>query len=230
MNIALILAAGSSHRFNDDLPKQFYQIDGKPLICYTIKSFHDVEAIDTIVLVAKKDHVDYLSQLIQDNNFTKVKHIIIGGSTRQQSSFNGVKFVKTIASDDDIILIHDAARPLISKRIISECISGAQKYNAVTTALASDDTAAISFDGEAIGFMPERKNVYRIQTPQAFKVGMIYLAHHLMKDEINSTDDAGLIFKTFMPVHLVMGDKKAMKVTSLEDVYYLQALLRGEKK
>ena len=78
--------------------------------------------------------------------------------------------------------------------------------------------------------MPERKNVYRIQTPQAFKVGMIYLAHHLMKDEINSTDDTGLIFKTFMPVHLVMGDKKAMKVTSLEDVYYLQALLRGEKK
>lgn len=230
MNIALILAAGSSHRFNADLPKQFYLIDGKPLIWYAIKSFHDVETIDAIVLVTKKEHINYLSQLIQDNNFIKVKHIIIGGNTRQESSFNGVKFVKTIAKDDDIVLIHDAARPFISQRIVLECIEGAKKYNAVTTVLANDDTAAISFDGETIGFMPERKNVYRVQTPQAFKLGMIYIAHHLVKDDINSTDDAGIIFKTFMPVHLIIGDKKAMKVTSLEDVYYLQALLRGEKK
>ena len=229
MNIALILAAGSSHRFNADLPKQFYLINGKPLIWYTIKSFHDVETIDAIVLVAKKDYIDYLSQLVQDINFTKVKHIILGGETRQESSFNGVKFIKTIAKDDDIVLIHDAARPLISPRIILDCIDGAVKYNAVTTALPSDDTVAISFDGEQIGFMPERKNMYRVQTPQAFKVGMIYIAHHLLKTESGSTDDAGLILKTFMPVHLVMGDKRALKVTSLEDVYYLQALIRGEK-
>jgi len=229
MNIALILAAGSSHRFNADLPKQFFQINGKPLIWYAINSFQTVEEIDAIVIVAKKDHIDYLSALVQEYNLTKVRHIILGGQTRQESSFNGVKFVKTIAHDDDIVLIHDAARPLISKQIILDCIAGAQKYNAVTTAIPSEDTAAISFDGEAIGFMPERKTVYRVQTPQAFKLGMIYLAHHLLKDELASTDDAGLIFKTFMPVHLVVGDKRAMKVTSIEDVYYLQALIHGEK-
>lgn len=230
MNIALILAAGSSHRFNADLPKQFYQIDGKPLIWYAINSFHAVEEIDAIVVVAKKDHVDFISRLVQEYNLAKVRHIILGGETRQESSFNGVKFIKTFAKDDDIVLIHDAARPLISRQIILDCISGAQKHNAVTTAYPSEDTAAISFDGELIGFMPERKTVYRIQTPQAFKLGMIYIAHHLLKDELGSTDDASLIFKTFMPVHLVMGDKRAMKVTSIEDVYYLQALIHGDKK
>ena len=229
MNIAIILAAGSSHRFNADMPKQFYEIDGHPLIWYAINSFHQVEVIDSIIIVSQQNHIDYLSKLIQDNNFTKVKHLILGGNTRQESSFNGVKFVKTIFKDDDIVLIHDAARPLISERIINECIKGAKKYNAVTTALPSDDTTVISSDGEQIGFMPERKSVYRIQTPQAFKVGMIYLAHHLLKNEHDSTDDAGLIFRTFMPVHLVMGDKKAMKVTSLEDVYYIKALIHGEK-
>ena len=229
MNIAIILAAGSSHRFNAEMPKQYYEIDGHPLIWYTIHSFHRVEAIDLIVVVAQKDRIEYLSKLVQDSNFTKVKHIILGGKTRQESSFNGVKFVKTLAKDDDIVLIHDAARPLISERIIADCIEGAKKHNAVTTVLPADDTTVISSDGEQIGFMPERKNIYRVQTPQAFKVGMIYIAHHLLKNENDSTDDAGLIFRTFMPVHLVMGDKKAMKVTSLEDVYYIKALLHGEK-
>ncbi|MFA5421947.1 MAG: 2-C-methyl-D-erythritol 4-phosphate cytidylyltransferase [Bacilli bacterium] len=229
MNIAIILAAGSSHRFNADAPKQFYEIEGKPLIWYAINSFHQAKAIDLIVLVSKKDHIDYLSKLVQDNNFTKVKHIILGGSTRQESSFNGVKFLKTLANDDDIVLIHDAARPLVSERVINECIEGAKKHNAVTTVLPSDDTTAISSDGERIGFMPDRKTIYRVQTPQAFKVGMIYIAHHLLKENVDNTDDAGLIFKTFMPVHLVMGEKRTMKVTSLEDVYYLQSIIHGEK-
>ncbi|MFA5481677.1 MAG: 2-C-methyl-D-erythritol 4-phosphate cytidylyltransferase [Bacilli bacterium] len=229
MNIALILAAGSSHRFNAEMPKQFYEINGRPLIWYAIDSFQKVKAIDLIVLVAKQDHADYLSKIVQDNNFSKVQHIILGGQTRQESSFNGVKFLKNIAKDDDIVLIHDAARPLVSERIIVDCIEAAIKYNAATTALPADDTTAISFDGEVIGFMPERKNVYRIQTPQAFKLGMIYIAHHLLKNEVDSTDDAGLIFKTFMPVHLVKGDKRLMKVTSLEDVYYLQSIIRGDK-
>lgn len=230
MNIALILAAGSSQRFHADKLKQFYQIDGRPLIWYAISSFHAVTDIDLIVIAVQKDAVDYISNLIQDNNFYKAKHVIIGGNTRQESSFNGIKFIKTLAKEDDIVLIHDAARPLVSKRIICDCIEGAKKYNAVTTALPLEDTPAISFDGDAIGFMPERKNVYRIQTPQAFKVGMIYIAHHLLKNDSNNTDDAGLIFKTFMPVHLVIGDKRAMKVTSLEDIYYLQALIHGETK
>ena len=230
MNIAVILAAGSSHRFNAEMPKQFFEIDGHPLIWYAIDSFHRVETIDLIVLVSQKEHIDYLSKLVQDSNFTKVQHIILGGKTRQESSFNAVKFVKTLAEDDDIVLIHDAARPLVSGRIINECVEGAHKYNAVTTALPSDDTTIISSDGQQISFMPERKNIYRVQTPQAFKVGMIYIAHHLLKNENDSTDDAGLIFRTFMPVHLVTGDKKAMKVTSLEDIYYIKALLHGEKR
>jgi len=230
MNIALILAAGSSQRFNADKLKQFYEIDGRPLIWYALNSFHAVKEIDLIVVAVQKDAVDYISNLIQDSNFYKVKHVIIGGATRQESSFNGVKFIKTMAKEDDIVLIHDAARPLVSEVIICNCIESAKKFNAATTALPIEDTPAISFDGESIAFMPERKNVYRIQTPQAFKVGMIYIAHHLLKDDSRNTDDAGLIFKTFMPVHLVMGAKRAMKVTSLEDVYYLQALIHGERK
>jgi len=230
MNIALILAAGSSQRFNANKLKQFYEIDGRPLIWYALNSFHAVKEIDLIVVAVQKDAVDYISNLIQDSNFYKVKHVIIGGATRQESSFNGVKFIKTMAKEDDIVLIHDAARPLVSEVIICNCIESAKKFNAATTALPIEDTPAISFDGESIAFMPERKNVYRIQTPQAFKVGMIYIAHHLLKDDSRNTDDAGLIFKTFMPVHLVMGDKRAMKVTSLEDVYYLQALIHGERK
>jgi len=229
MNIALILAAGSSHRFNADMPKQFYEIDGKPLIWYAINSFQTAASIDLIAVVCKEEHTAYLSKLIQDSGFSKAKHLIIGGETRKGSSFNGVKFLKTIAADDDIVLIHDAARPLVSESVIDACIKMAKEHNAATVAIPADDTTSVSFDGQFIGFIPERKNVYRIQTPQAFKLGMIYIAHHLLQDDVEATDDAQLIFKTCMPVYLVRGDKKSIKVTSLEDVYYLQALVHGSK-
>ena len=212
MNIALILAAGSGTRMgNADKPKQFLPIYGKPLMIHTIEAFEINDDVDKIVIV------------------TNVRGVVAGGNSRQISVYNGLKAVEElVSSPDDIIVIHDAARPLISQKIINDNIAVCKKFGAVDTVIKASDTIIRSKDNEIISDIPNRNELYQGQTPQTFKFKIIKDAHEkaLKEDIPNVTDDAKLVLSFGIDVHLVEGSAQNFKITTFDDLMMLKALLK----
>ena len=230
MNIALILAAGTGSRMgNADKPKQFLPIYGKPLMIHTIEAFEMHDDIEKIVVVTSEGYDDQVKVWCKQYDLSKVKAVAIGGDSRQISVYNGLQAIKEIgAKDDDVILIHDAARPLISKNIISKNIEACIKYDAVDTVIQASDTIIKSIDGETINDIPVRKELYQGQTPQTFKLGLILEAHeHAKAGKVpNVTDDCKLVISMGKEVHLVEGSKQNFKITTFDDLMMLKALLK----
>ena len=187
------------------------------------------DEVDKIVVVTSEGYDDQVKVWCKQYDLSKVKAVAIGGDSRQISVYNGLQAIKEIgAKDDDVILIHDAARPLISKNIISKNIEACIKYDAVDTVIQASDTIIKSVDGEKISDIPVRKELYQGQTPQTFKLGLILQAHENAKaGKIpNVTDDAKLVISMGKDVHLVEGSKQNFKITTFDDLMMLKALLK----
>lgn len=221
---ALILLAGDSTRFHSETPKQFYLVNDKPLIYYTIKSFEDAKNIDGILLVSKEEYINKVKDIIVKYNLTKVKGICVGGNSRQESVYNGLNMLSEVLSPNDIVLIHDGARPLVKEELIDSLINSLDAYQGATTAISSKDTIAMvdNVHMEMVGVL-DRNQVYRIQTPQAFHFGIIKEAHEMYKGK-NVTDDSQLLQGVF-PIKIVPGDDSLVKITTMEDIKYLKVLL-----
>ncbi len=230
MNIALILAAGVGSRMgNTDKPKQFLPIYGKPLMVHTVEAFEINDEVDAIVISTNEEYIDDVKVMCKQYDLSKVKLVVAGGDTRQKSVYNGIKgTIEVGAKDDDIIIIHDSARPLISQKIISENIRVCKEFGAVDTVIPASDTIVRSLDKEKISDIPARKELYQGQTPQTFKLSIIKQAHEssLGKDLANITDDAKLVLLHGVDVHLVEGDKMNFKITTFDDLMMLKALLK----
>ena len=230
MNIALILAAGTGSRMgNADKPKQFLPIYGKPLMVHTIEAFEMNPEVDAIVISTNSEYIDDVKVMCKQYDLSKVKSVVAGGATRQISVFNGLKGVQEVgAKDDDIVIIHDSARPLISQKIIADNIKACKQYGAVDTVIKASDTIVHSKDEETITDIPPRKELYQGQTPQTFKMSIIMKAHEeALKNEIpNVTDDTKLVLSQGIAVHLVEGDKLNFKITTFDDLMMLKALLK----
>lgn len=228
MNIAIILAGGSGTRMGSDVPKQFIDIYGKPLIIHTIEAFDINPNIDYIEVICKKEFQEDLTIWIRKYGISKVKWIVDGGNTRQESVYNGINNLSDFCSDEDILVIHDAARPLISQRIIDENIQSAKINKAVDTVIPTTDTIIRSIDGSAIEEVPVRRELYLGQTPQSFEYALIKKAHEEAKKEnnLNATDDCQLVLKIGNKVSLVKGDKLNFKVTTFEDLLILKSVIK----
>ena len=230
MNIALILAAGTGSRMgNADKPKQFLPIYGKPLMIHTIEAFEMHDGIDQIVVVTSEGYDDQVKVWCKQYDLGKVKAVAIGSDSRQGSVYNGLQAIKALgAKADDIIVIHDAARPLISQNIITNNIEACKKYDAVDTVIKASDTIVASKDNERISDIPNRSELYQGQTPQTFKFGLINEAHENAKaGKIpNVTDDTKLVISMGKEVHLVEGSKQNFKITTFDDLMMLKALLK----
>ena len=225
--IALIAAAGSGSRMGKtEKPKQFLKVNGHRLLHYTIDAFNKHPQIDLIVVVTNPEYTNEVLNIVEKNHFDKVKYIVQGGKTRQESVFNGLKILKeNDTADDDVVLIHDAARPLVSQEIISKNIEASKKYAAVETAIKVTDTIVQSLNEDIVNNVPDRQTLYQAQTPQTFWFGLIYQAHEMAKDDPIATDDAQLIHKYLnRNVHIVEGEKKNFKVTTMEDYEYMKKL------
>ena len=184
MNIALIVAAGSGSRMgNADKPKQFLPIYGKPLMIHTIEAFEVHDEIDAIVVVTNEAYIDQVKVWCKQYDLGKIKAVVAGGDSRQISVHNGLQAVKALSKDpkNDIVLIHDAARPLISQRIITDNIRVCEKYDAVDTVIKASDTIVRSVNEESISDIPARNELYQGQTPQTFKLSLILDAHEYVK-------------------------------------------------
>ncbi len=229
MNIALVLAAGNGTRMgNNTIPKQFLEIYNKPIVVHTIEQFEMHFDIDEIVVVTKKEYIDNIKVWIRQYDLSKVHHVIEGGDSRQISVYNGLKCIKEFAKDDDIVLIHDSARPLVNHRIISDNIEGAKKFGAVDTVIPSADTIIHSKDGIVIDDVPLRKELFLGQTPQSFKLDLIIAAHEYANKNniLEASDDCQLIRRNNGTVHLIQGDRLNFKITTFDDLMMLKALLK----
>ncbi len=230
MNIALILAAGSGSRMgNADQPKQFLNIYNKPMIVHTIEAFEMHSGIEMIIVVTNESYIDQVKVWCKQYDLAKVKYVVAGGNSRQISVFNGISHLKSVGvKDDDNLLIHDAARPLISQKIISDNIEACDKFGAVDTVIPSSDTIIRSIDSLTIHEIGKRSELFLGQTPQSFKFKLIYDAHEyaIKTKNTETTDDCKLVVNMNHPIHLVNGSKLNFKITTFDDLMMLKALLK----
>lgn len=226
MNIGVVLASGKGTRMGLNEPKQFLLLNDKPLYIYTLETFSSCEKIDYIVLVTNEEYIEKVKKDISFYSLNKVKYIIKGGNTRQESVFNALtKLKEEQVQNEDIVLIHDSARVLVSEEIINNNIEACILYEAVDTVVPCVDSMIISYDKKKIDALASRDQLFSSQTPQTFKFDVIYKSH-LSSYSKEATDDCSLVLSNGHDVHLVTGSKLNFKVTTKEDLKLLKALIK----
>ena len=231
-NIAIIFAGGVGQRLNnkDNIPKQFLNVNGKPIIIHTLELFEKHNEIDKIYIAIHKDYQDYMKDLVKHFYITKVSGIVVGGATSQDSIYNALKLASAENSDDSIVLVHDGVRPNVASEVISKNIKCAKENGNAITCTSCQETILVSKDGINPEHVPYRRETYAAQAPQTFKLKDILNAHDKMrKINPNYTDivDACTLYKTLnLPVCMVEGNRGNIKITTIEDMYILRALIR----
>lgn len=216
MNIALILSGGSGSRLGTDIPKQYLEVGGKTVISYCLEVFEKCRSISAIQIVADENW----HGLIESSTLTKLKGFSTPGITRQLSIINGLEDIRTYAGEEDIIIIHDAARPLVTEEQIEYLIEAVKVHDGAIPVLPMKDTVYLSSDGRRITSLLDRKHVVAGQAPEGFKLGMYYEANRkLFPDEImkinGSTEPAVL---SGMDIVMIQGDERNFKITTRDDL------------
>ncbi len=215
---AIILMGGKGLRFGNQIPKQFHNISGREIYKHTLDIFLQLECFDEIILVSEEHWIEKIKKDIP--SFIKV---IKGGKTRQESSYLGL----INCSYKDIVVIHDAVRPFVSKEIILNNIKCAINYKAVDTCIPTFDTIIHTKDRKKILDIPNREEYQRGQTPQSFTYNVILDAHiNAKNNNIQSSDDCSLVIKNNQKVHIVNGSENNIKITSQLDLFLAEQLFR----
>ncbi len=233
MAIAGIVAGGSGSRMGSAKPKQFIELCGRPVIIHTVGAFLKNPLIDHVIIGINPEWYDYTKELLQNYGMTQVK-LTKGGSDRNETLLNIIRCAKEELScaDDEIILTHDAVRPFVSEKMISDSIEALQKYRIVTAAIPATDTIIISADGEEASDFPVRSTVYQVQTPQSFRLGDFtgVLSQASRQERQTVTDACKLFHLRGYAVGLVEGDRRNIKITYPSDMTIAQAICETEEK
>ena len=223
-NIAVILAGGIGSRVGGETPKQLLPLaDGRSILEHSIDAFELAPDIDEIAVVMHPEHISSLQKLCQNNHWQKLTKIIPGGAERWESSWHAVEmYIKSAKLGGCVsLLLHDAARPYVSQRIIADVCQALESHEAVTVAVPSTDTIYIT-DRNRLTSMPSRETVWRAQTPQAFRLSTIAEAFEraLREGNIAATDDVGIVYRYMpeTPVFIVPGEEQNRKITYKEDL------------
>lgn len=227
MNIALILAGGTGSRLGGDVPKQYLEVEGKPVIAYCLKTFVQHEQIDRIQIVADEMWRAYVEECAGKAGRLKLHGFSAPGKNRQLSIWNGIQDIIQYASEKDVVIIHDAARPLVSERIIADCLETCKEHEGALTVIPVKDTVYYGRDGRVESLL-ERDRLMAGQAPEAFRLGPYFKANErLLPDKIlkinGSTEPAIL---AGMDIGCVTGEERNFKVTTKEDLLRLQQILR----
>lgn len=231
MKIGLLIAGGSGARMQQDIPKQFLTVNEKPVIVYTLEAFQNHAEIDVIAVVCIDGWENVLSAYAKQFGITKLKHIIPSGDCGQASIRNGVYELEKYYGQDDIVLVHDAIRPMVSQEIISDCIVKACQYGCAISVIPCAEAMMKTEDGyESTGSYP-RDNLKRTQTPQGFKLGRICDLHRraLEMGITNSVASCTLMIEMGEQVYFSAGSEKNIKLTTVEDLDIFKALLRAKR-
>lgn len=230
-NIALLIAGGSGNRMHQDIPKQFITVNERPVIVYTLEAFEKHPEIDAIAVVCIEGWEQVLWAYARQFNITKLKHVVKGGKNGQDSIRNGVYELEKHYAPDDLVLIHDAIRPMVSAEIISDNIRVAREYGNATTVIPCAEAMMQTEDGiVSVGSYP-RDRLKRTQTPQAFQIGDICSLHReaLKCGITNSVASCTLMIEMGKQVYFSVGSEKNIKLTTVEDIDIFKALLAAKR-
>ena len=227
MIIAAILAGGKGERVGGETPKQLLMLGERPVIQWSVDTFHRNKQINEIIIVSEKSSLTAIKKIFPEQNYPKITAVIEGGIERVDSSANAV-FYKNY-NPDDLFMIHDAARPFISSEMIDELINTVNRHGAAGVYIPSKDTIAV-VDNKVIDSIPERKRMFYAQTPQAFRYDFIAEAHksYQLNRICGITDDVSLVHSAGHDVHIVPGSDLNFKITTELD-YKIASLIAGNK-
>ena len=223
--VAVIAAAGKGTRMGGSVPKQYRPLMGKPLLCHTLQCFERCQSVAGIILVVNPDDRGYCEGVISPTSFRKLRHLVDGAADRCLSVQAGL-----LATDeaDEIILVHDGARPVVSDDLIARVASAAARHGAAIPAVAATETIKVVEAGMVVE-TPERRKLWIAQTPQGFRRAVLQDAFGQLEAGGSVTDEASLVERLGLPVHVVEGELGNLKVTTTEDFDRVNAVMKQEK-
>ena len=231
MNIAIIIAGGVGQRMGHDIPKQFINVFGKPVLLYTLENFQRHPQIDAIELVCIDGWHDVVRDYAKQYGITKLKWIISGGATGQESIRNGVYHLQDKCTEEDVIIIHDGIRPLVEDSVLSDVIAKCKKYgNAVTSLPYNEQIFIVDDDISTVQYIP-RETLRRVATPQAYKFGMLNRAYQkAFAEEIGiygSSYTNTMMVELGERLYFAAGSDKNIKLTNKDDLELFKAYLKA---
>lgn len=237
MNIAVIFAGGTGSRMHSkEKPKQFLEMNNKPIIIHTIEHFENHPLIDAIVVVCIESWIKYFENLIYKYRLDKIKKVVPGGLTGQLSIYNGLCAANKLASEqkdeNTIVLIHDGVRPLINEKVITDNVNSVIKHgSAITTAVVNETVLVVNDDTYSIDYVPSRKNSRVARAPQSFYLKDILKVHEqcLSKGSNNYIDSCTMMQEYGYNLFLIDGPSENTKITTPEDFYIMRAILEAKE-
>ena len=227
--IAVIFAGGTGVRMGAELPKQFIEVEGKPIMIHTLDIFENSPLIDDIYIACKEDYMDMMNELIDRYKISKVRSVVPGGTSALGSQYNGLAEAAKNAPDDAIVLIHDGVRPCISDKLIREVIEMTREKGAVATCTPMFETPVVSEGGKVVERTPKRGDCYTAQAPQAFRLGELLAAHESVRNDnpeyAGLVDSCSLMRSIGKDAAILKGPRSNIKVTTPEDLYIFKAML-----
>ena len=229
--IALLTAAGVGSRMHQDIPKQFLNVDNKPILIYTLEAFQRHPSIDEICVVILKGWEKVLLAYANQFNITKLKYVVLGGATGQESICNGLNEIRKHHSDEAVIMIHDGNRPMVNQEIITNSLVTFEQYGDAVAAIPCTEVVFVVDTPEDQISMKsiERNNLRRTQTPHTYRLGDIIAAQleGKRKGLVNMAACCSLMEKLGKPSHFSLGSEKNIKITTTEDIEIFKALLHS---
>lgn len=231
MNIALILSGGTGSRMESKVPKQYIEVNGKTVISYSVERLADHPEIDAIQIVADSLWHDTIRKTLAQSQtaLLKFRGFSKPGQNRQLSIVHGLEDIRKYAEDSDTVLIHDAARPMLKERQITECLSAVKKHDGVLPVLPMKDTVYASEDGRTVSALLDRSRIYAGQAPEAFRIGSYYDANISLLPEkilkINGSTEPAV--QAGLDIAMIPGDEENFKITTAADLQRFQGILSG---
>lgn len=232
MNMAILLAGGSGVRTEQDVPKQFINVYDKPIIIYTLEAFQNHPDIDGIIVACLDGWQTILQAYAREAGITKLQDIVKGGDCGQESARNALRKLQGSCREDDIVIIHDAVRPMVSAEIISDCIVTCRRRGSGLAAIRCQETIIRTRDGVSGDTYVKRDGIMRVQTPQAYLYGKVMEAHERAFEQgiINAVYTNILMLDMGETLYFSKGSEKNLKITTMEDVEIFKALYRMKKE
>ncbi|QSX08159.1 2-C-methyl-D-erythritol 4-phosphate cytidylyltransferase [Alkalibacter rhizosphaerae] len=222
---AIIVAAGNGSRMNAGRNKQYLYLNGKPILVHTLKAFEKCGSIDEVILViSAQDAALCREEVLATNGFKKIKALVFGGQTRQESMYNGLREVSKQA---EIVVTHDGARPLIHTKTLTQCVEETITHGATIVAVPVKETIKMVGDDLEVIDTPKRSCLWSVQTPQTFRRELLEEAHKSAKEAgFLGTDDAMLVERLGHPVKVVKGHYENIKITTPEDLILAESIFQ----
>ncbi len=231
MNIALLTAAGTGSRMHQDIPKQFIHVENKPVIIHTMEAFQNHPSIDAILVVTLDSWKDVLWAYAKQFNIDKLKWVIAGGETGQESIKKGLDKLVEDCSSDTTVIIHDGNRPMISSEVISNSLATFAKFGSAVAVIPCTEVVFESEDGVSSCISTEREKLFRTQTPHTYKLSDIFNAHIAAKERgISGTAASCMLMKELGKMtYFSKGSEENIKITTMEDLKIFKALLHTKQ-